>query len=586
MDAFDGHLAHCRRVSWGSIYRPIYAVSSGAQAVGTPVPYPVPSGAFFIDIALQEMEVDEIPPQVSTLMVYHGKRSLDSRTWQEAMASQRVAAIRKWSGVLLQNLLCFTLGRQLSRDGPLGPSLGESLKHVFANKSTGTLHNRVGPLLRYIAWAKRVFVTVFPIREENVYRFMLSESTSCSPTFLRSLLVSLAFSWHILGLSGAEDAVTSKRVSGLAHEMFLNKRKTRPRDPLTVDMTKRLEDFVQDPRALARDRVAAGCFLLCLYMRARYSDMLVMENLLADEIEFDGVPGGYIEASVSRSKTSYTTERKTRLLPMAAPRLGVGGTDWFKGWQRACIESGVPKGAGIPLLPAPSRRGWNRVPLKASDAGDWLRKILHVAGVPWESLDNTGTHSLKATCLSWCAKFGVLPEHRRHLGYHTGPGESTMLLYSRDAVAQPLRDLERVLGSIRSQRFKPDNTRSGYFVAAEEEEDVVPEAEREPSVEISDSSSEDSADEEEKGLDLEKEESAQEEVLDEWAEHARVPQSPEQSNEIFRNKQTRFVHLIADEAGNRFHCGRTVTANYFRLDPPPKFLSPQCQQCFRHLSGR
>ena len=98
-----------------------------------------------------------------------------------------------------------------------------------------------------------------------------------------------------------------------------------------------------------------------------------------------------------------------------------------------------------------------------------------------------------------------------------------MLLYSRDAVAQPLRDLERVLGSIRSQRFKPDNTRSGYFVAAEEEEDVVPEAEREPSVEISDSSSEDSADEEEKGLDLEKEESAQEEVLDEWAEHARVP---------------------------------------------------------------
>ena len=197
MDAFDGHLAHCRRVSWGSIYRPIYAVSSGAQAVGTPVPYPVPSGAFFIDFSLQEMEVDEIPPQVSTLMVYHGKRSLDSRTWQEAMASQRVAAIRKWSGVLLQNLLCFTLGRQLSRDGPLGPSLGESLKHVFANKSTGTLHNRVGPLLRYIAWAKRVFATVSQFEKRTSIGLCCQRALHVHRPFCAAFL----FRWRFRGTS-------------------------------------------------------------------------------------------------------------------------------------------------------------------------------------------------------------------------------------------------------------------------------------------------------------------------------------------------------------------------------------------------
>lgn len=191
--------------------------------------------------------------------------------------------------------------------------------------------------------------------------------------------------------------------------------------------------------------------------------MLCLQGLNVDEPNVDGLAEGYIEGSVTRSKTSYTVERKTRLLPMVCPRLGVTGVDWFNGWRGACIEADKPKGPGVPMLPAPSVHGWNRVPLRASEGGDWLRKILMAAGHSRDSLSNIGTHSLKATGLSWCAKFGLGHDIRRHLGYHVAKGDHSLLVYSRDAVAQPVREFDRVLRSIRSGCFRPDMTRSGFF---------------------------------------------------------------------------------------------------------------------------
>ena len=75
-----------------------------------------------------------------------------------------------------------------------------------------------------------------------------------------------------------------------------------------------------------------------------------------------------------------------------------------------------------------------------------------------------GTHSCKATLLSWASKFGLPLETRRILGHHrlSLRGESSTLSYSRDAMAEPVRQLERLLRDIRSGAFDPDRTRSGY----------------------------------------------------------------------------------------------------------------------------
>ncbi|CAL1139205.1 unnamed protein product [Cladocopium goreaui] len=104
-----------------------------------------------------------------------------------------------------------------------------------------------------------------------------------------------------------------------------------------------------------------------------------------------------------------------------------------------------------------------RTPLGAGEGADWLRQLLQVSGIPSGSMGNIGTHSLKATTLSWMAKFGAPISIRQHLGYHMPSADKMALLYSRDASAGPIRKLEECLAEIRAKSFLPDATRSGYF---------------------------------------------------------------------------------------------------------------------------
>eukprot|EP00971_Amphidinium_carterae_P268675 5330039-Amphidinium_carterae.1 len=54
-------------------------------------------------------------------------------------------------------------------------------------------------------------------------------------------------------------------------------------------------------------------------------------------------------------------------------------------------------------------------------------------------------------------------ESRSLLGYHFHPHLKSVLVYSRDTLADPLRHLDRLLSDVRDGRFKPDTSRSGFF---------------------------------------------------------------------------------------------------------------------------
>ena len=75
-----------------------------------------------------------------------------------------------------------------------------------------------------------------------------------------------------------------------------------------------------------------------------------------------------------------------------------------------------------------------------------------------------GMHSLKILLLSWLAKAGISLEVRNLLGYHSSGAAESSLLYARDALAGPLRELHTVLIHVRSGRFDPDETRSGRWM--------------------------------------------------------------------------------------------------------------------------
>ena len=312
--AFESHLQICKSKSWGTIYKPIWKTFPPLQPAYRPKSFAQPSGVCFPEPCTDdggEAVLDD--GKVKSIRVFRSKRSSAALSWDGLLNSQRIAAIRKWVGIISASPLCFDLGRRWNKLDPLGASLAEGLKNVFSDKATGTLHARAGALLRLIAWCHKYGMVPFPVREETVYRFM-QDSTGTAPTFLRSLLVSLRFAYFVLGLTGAEDVVNSQRVIGCARLAYLQKRKLVQKDPLTVAMVAAMETYVCDRRQPARERFVIGCFLICTFMRARFSDMMNLVSFTADSFEHDGLPGGYVEAKTSRTKSAYTLERKTMFL--------------------------------------------------------------------------------------------------------------------------------------------------------------------------------------------------------------------------------------------------------------------------------
>ena len=272
-DAFDTHLASHYKPTWELVKGgpPLLHEHSIADRLG-----PLP-------MLPEVYEMETMPHAVVDAQVFKMRRSVDSRSWENKMNSHLVAAIRKWAGIILIFPLAFDIGRNfIANSGTMANSLHETLYDVFAGKSAGTLHNRANPMIRFIAWCRQNGLEPLPLDEEVCYRFALN-SQHTAPTFLRSFLVSITFSFYVLGLTGGESCFTSARLKGAVKHSYLKKRKREQRDPLTVEQVRKLELLAcGDIPGGSSDRLAAWFFLICVYMRARYSDGLNMDGLFVD----------------------------------------------------------------------------------------------------------------------------------------------------------------------------------------------------------------------------------------------------------------------------------------------------------------
>ncbi|CAE7408472.1 SLC24A2, partial [Symbiodinium sp. CCMP2456] len=54
---------------------------------------------------------------------------------------------------------------------------------------------------------------------------------------------------------------------------------------------------------------------------------------------------------------------------------------------------------------------------------------------------------------------------------------------------------------------------------------------------------------------------------------------------FFRHRQSRVVHLTADEGGTNLGCGRSISGQYRKLEARPTVLHPRCKQCFKKYVG-
>lgn len=499
--------------------------------------------------------------------------------YKDKLAYERKAACKKWVAIIavcpnVWQIVQYGFGSQHLRFAQGG--IVDHVRDALAGKATSTLHARAGPMLRYIQFCHREGLRPFPVVEPGIYNFVKG-MVSSAPTFPRSFLIALSFSHHVLGLQGVVAILDSGRIRGATASHFTNRAQVRQRPALTVAQVVFLEGVVMDESRTPADRVAAGFFLVLVYGRLRFSDAQSIASMDLDEIASAGDCRGFLECTAHRTKTSITLQRKIRALPVVIPLLGLTEKPWIPAWleirrQQGLFSQGQVAPSSAFLLPSPAHGGgWTGHPLGVSSAAQWLRNLLKSTDT--QGSVPLGTHSCKATLLSWMSKRGLPHGPRRLLGYHISRKDDSLIIYSRDALASPLRLLCTMLHEVRDQTFQPDVTRSGMLSSPVPPSDLPREVPEHPEA-IHSESSEDSADEEDG--DATDEECAVNAVAGAWGPEL----AADCEGQFARHKMSRCLHRVLDESGAKLKCGRNISSNMEILDDRPAFMYPICTTCF------
>ena len=505
------------------------------------------------------------------------KSKSDEKLWSEKLSWERKAAYKKWTTVILKEVGAFDIARKLFGGSKLLSSarqgLTESIMDSLGTKATSTLHARVGPLLHFINHHEGNQKFFFPMDEQGTYEYMKS-CEHRAPSFLRSFLLSVSFARHHFGLHGAAEVLESRRIQGCDQIHFSAKRKLVQRPPLTKEQIMKLEEIVHNPERTSMDRLASGFFLTLTYGRLRFSDG---QQVTISKLDMPNPDQGFLEGHAERTKTGLSLEKKTRLLPIAVPTISLLPRPWIPVWldlRKKCLGDNLSS-KSYPLLPSPAANGtWTRMPLSVTAGSQWLRSLLGETVRDGEV--QVGTHSCKASMLSWCAKHGINPSHRRILGYHCAGRDKSLLTYSRDGAAEPLRQLCKVISDVKTGSFLPDCTRSGRFPlgANNEQADM---GDSDLGEDSSESSSEDSADESEP--DDEIDELACKRVVGSWDPEGGMVFSDDVK--FARHRVSRCIHVFEDEGGTHLRCGRRLASTYVILLEKPAFMHPLCNTCFK-----
>ena len=386
----------------------------------------------------------------------------------------RQAALAKWKYLLLLDPSKSELGRKLI--GQLlkfqnDQFLNQVILDVFSHKATATLSKRANHLLEFAAWCNRNKLQFLPLNEAEFYRFLIEVRTKISATSAKSSKESVAFSISTLGFDGAQAIADSSLIKGLCHRMELCKKPTKQAVVLTRKQVLCLERTLYNPECWLPDRVFAGHCLWALYGRLRWEDSLWSTGISIDE-NTEG--SGYCESlSLGTTKTATSAKQKTTFLPHVSPINGLEAFNWPAKWISLRRIALLPfagerdeKGKLFPLITEVNSAGkFTTVPLGASRASVWLKEILDTSpDSPGDTVTGNSSHALKSTTLSWVSKHGSCdPYTRKMLGYHADSSENSMHTYSRDCLAKPLRDYEKVILAVADGSFDPDSTRSGYF---------------------------------------------------------------------------------------------------------------------------
>ena len=332
----------------------------------------------------------------------------------------------------------------------------QSLADAFRKPASATLQKRALSLQCFAVKAYELgFDSPWRLDEEQMYSlFQTLREEGVKASTAPHILEALNFMHGIAVFSYMPlDAVVSARTRGVARDLRLSKAPLRQRDPLSLERVRYLEELMQ--RGSSWLCCIVGQFLLCIHASVRWGDS---QNIVSLEILGDG-QGAILMASALGSKTTLTAEAKTRYLPYACVAEGVLQRPWAAAWMAAREDQKLTFEAGCLPTWRASQGRWGDVAMSSEEASSILEELLVQGSLGPKASESIGTHSFKATMISWsgwCACIPFTNNERRLMGHHVKRGSTSTLIYSRQYYINLCGKLLAMFQAIREGRFNPD----------------------------------------------------------------------------------------------------------------------------------
>ena len=334
-----------------------------------------------------------------------------------------------------------------------GQGATEILRACFGIKSPSTLLKRASSFRQFVRWYDETGYGVetmadpFPIRESAVWEYFLwlrekRRTKDTGFTLPASFLETVRFAKFTVDLKDADSIISSRRLLGFAAIEKKNKGPTKQAPGLELEHVRRLHEILMSD-ANAIDRLASGCFLICLYGRARWSDVRYVDHVVVEKGRH-----GSLTLYTTEHKTSSVGARREQYLPLVIPWEGITSDPWLETFLELYESVGlqIDKRPLGPLLPAPKVNGtFCARPVSTAEAAKWLRALLSGTA----DSESYRSHSLKATVLIWSAKAGFDRETRAVLGHHCTATSGSDVVYSRHLQTRALRKLSMLLRRLR-----------------------------------------------------------------------------------------------------------------------------------------
>ncbi|CAE7408504.1 unnamed protein product, partial [Symbiodinium sp. CCMP2456] len=274
---------------------------------------------------------------------------------------RRDLALQKLRRIILFDPATSELGKTVAEEAKLMDDdfmLSRSFTCAFASKATGTLSKRAFSLSRFSVWMLET-ERHSPLRasEGQVFKYVLFlEQKFTGALSGQHFIEAVRFLDSVARLTIMKiDVVLSSRVLGQARMMRAMKNFLKQRPPIKAKQLMALEQMAVE--CDARWCCILGHLLFCAHACARWSDVQRVKRVWVEVDESSGVH--LVHAETAGIKNATTAEAKARLLP---------------------LEMGSSEGTA------------------------YLREALMLCGAEESEVRDYGTHSLKATLLTWTSK--------------------------------------------------------------------------------------------------------------------------------------------------------------------------------------